>query len=117
MILTDKCLKDFEKWYKAKISSLEEYSLLTEKVKEIHVNWEYDYFDTRDLSMKYSVIVDFLDSVGIEIEISHDIDYEYSSPIGWIWFIEGVENNKWHETRQEARKEALKKANEIYNSK
>lgn len=124
-MLTGKCKTDFEKWYKDKLSLNEEYSLLSEKVKEIYVNCEYDYFDTRDLSMQYGVYVDFFDSVGIHIMVMTDsacleCDEPYYKLFGYCFDIEYNTSrfqSDTHHFRQEAREQAILKANEIYNLK
>ena len=91
MELTDKCKEAFEKW-----NSENNYGA-------------YKFEDFND-SMKYGVYVDFFDSVGIPISQSTQIDRLrlYSS-----FSIKGV--IEMHKTRNEARKAAIQKANEIFN--
>ena len=108
MILTGKCKEDFEKWYENTYREYDCYQVM---------DWfEYPF------EFQYGVYVDFFDSVGYCIEIS--IDYtrkDYGKPL-YQW-----EVNDWNTTgfghkdlvrhRQEARKSAIEKANELYNSK
>ena len=101
MKLTGKCKEDFEKWY----------SIEFEKR-----NLPYSQgFDISDNSIKYGVYVDFFDSVGVNIwDYSTDKNKWYFSILSNFRFLN---NNKNHfDTRNEARTEAIKKANEIYNN-
>ena len=99
MKLTGKCKEDFEKWYD--ISDIEG---TPESV---------EWFDFYDSSMQYGVYVDFFDSVDLSINITiykegkwYDVDINDE----WV-------GNGHAKTRQEAREQAILKANEIYNSK
>ena len=112
MKLTGKCLKDFEKWFEP-----------APKNKEDH--WENALhgsmiaeFNTLKLSMQFGVYVDFFDSVEIWItnnvfSIEDDIVTEF---IGQVETIQKIWNTV-KPTRIEARIEAIKKANELYNLK
>ena len=111
MILTDKCKKDFEKWYNkdtpkkndgwtiiARNSRLLEFYRLTE-------------------SMRYGVFEDFFDSVGIWLVVEEQFgDGKY-----YDWCI-NTKNNEWYhqtdfKTRGKAREKSLEKANEIHNNR
>ena len=100
MKLTGKCKEDFEKWY---IKDLVEKELALE-----------EFYNSSD-SMQYGVLVDFFDSVGMEICIdmweSDDGTQAYTVNIRW------EEVSDYNDTRQEARTKAIEKANEIYNAK
>ena len=100
MELTGKCKEEFEERYE----SLD--------IPHYYFNVEFKDFP---FSMQYGVYVDFFDSVNIEIEIHNRKDYLE----GWRFFIRPcniiIENDEF-KTRQEAQTEAIKKANEIYNS-
>jgi len=100
MKLTGKCKEDFEKWY---IKDLVEKELALE-----------EFYNSSD-SMQYGVLVDFSDSVGMEICIdmweSDDGTQAYTVNIRW------EEVSDYNDTRQEARTKAIEKANEIYNAK
>jgi hypothetical protein len=96
MGLTGKCKEDFEVWFER------EYSHCA----------IYDYWINEDLgiSMQYGVYVDYLDSVGIVIEI-------YNTIHGFDIMINTNIFRGYFKTRQEAREQAIIKANEIYNKK
>ena len=91
-----------------KIITLEPNQIKIEK-GILNLHWQ-------DLPEKYknALIIEWFDSVGIYVNA--ELDYLHI-----VWF--PTINNDWNfeerefETRQEAIKEAIKKANEIYNSK
>lgn len=104
MILTGKCKESFDKWY------------WTNPEYAIHP------FLTIPDSMKYGVLIDFFDSVGLEIQI-------YVGEFGgWCIVIynektekylslkDNLEDDWLGESRQEAWKKSIEKANEIYNT-
>tara|TARA_B100001146_G_C16002290_1_gene357237 strand:+ start:44 stop:337 length:294 start_codon:yes stop_codon:yes gene_type:complete len=97
MELTGKCKEDFEEWM--------EYT---------HLNRNTNFFNsglTPD-SFRWGVLVDFFDSVDIYIVVGL---FDHNN-----WQFEILQDTTWKidfETRTEARKEAIKKANDIYNSK
>jgi hypothetical protein len=112
MKLTGKCKEDFEKWY----------------LKDIDID-ECDMFDndmmllifyTEIESMQYGVLVDFFDSVGIDVNIirtskSKKIRYTYE-----IYKQEKILHPKFSvynvlNYKPEARTAAIEKANELYN--
>lgn len=66
-------------------------------------------------SMQYGVIVDFFDSVGINIEAfrrkNFISSYKYVSRVDW------VRVSEYSKTRNEAQTKAIEKAVELYNSK
>jgi len=105
MELTGKCKEDFDKW-------------LSPSGKEVVKTSRavLSFFRRSPDSMQYSVYVDFFDSVVILISTSglvlsktflYDISIENN--------VEFYKDN--YKTRLEARSAAIKKANEIYNSK
>jgi len=102
MELTGKCKEDFE--------NAISYTLVQSgMIKQV------DEFYMFPSSMQYGVYVDFFDSVGIYISIEPYQDYDSDIQF-WCFNIKGfniIELN----TRNEARTEAIKKANEIYNLK
>ena len=104
MILTGQCKEDFDKWF-MKNKPEATARLYCPRIK---------IFEVLPLSMQYGVYVDLLDSVGIIINIRSNYD---------IWF-----NIIWHEeidagddsffdTRLQARKAAIEKANDLYNER
>ena len=109
MKLTDKAKVDFEKWLiKQKLST---------HVLRTDYNWNDIGFhngmtliELLPQSMKYGVYVDWFDSVGVDI----DVFRSNASDKLFYWNVEG-EISQPLKTRQEARTEAIRKANEIYN--
>ena len=100
MILTRKTKEDFEKWYIKKDVSDDEYY-------DIWNNWSY-----LSTSCKNAFYIDFFDCAGIYITSDYfELNKGFYSEI----LNENFEIVK--PTRQEALTEAIKKANEIYNSK
>lgn len=101
MKLTGKCKEDFEKWYK-------------QTSKQNYIN--YGMFLNMPLVFQYGVYVDFFDSVGIFCE-----DRRYNTTkMAWVVKypnFDGVQDrfDSLTKTRQEARVQAIEKANEIYN--
>ena len=114
MKLTGNSLEQFEKWYGELIHS-----------KEYDNNWYFDidYFSD---SMKYGVLVDFFDSVGIIIHIDSFIDPVIKLE-RWMFILSDKkrvhlinhvkENTPFIPTRPQARAKAIEKANEIYNKR
>ena len=102
MKVTGKCKEDFEKW---RISKKDSYL-------------KHCFFEDLDDSMQYGVLIDFFDSVGIRILIDMDFGNEvYDKFVLYIEYKKHCFCNYGmnFKTRQEARTEAIKKANEIYN--
>ena len=100
MILTRKTKEDFEKWYIKKDVSDDEYY-------DIWNNWSY-----LSTSCKNAFYIDLFDSAGIYITSDY---FELNKG-----FYSEVLNSDFEiikPTRQETLTEAIKKANEIYNSK
>ena len=106
MILTGETKLDFERW-------LHSNDVL---IKDGIYDDTYltDVFDKLPLNLQYASIIEWFDSVGIYVNA--ELDYLHI-----VWF--PTINNDWNfeevefKNRQEAIKEAIKKANEIYNSK
>lgn len=100
--LTGKCKEDFENWFSIEYAT-------EDVVENLYM---------RSFSMAYGVYVDFFDSVGVWIS---DLTSWHGSELeSFGWFV--TTKNKPLastnvSTRQEARAEAIRKANEIYNNK
>ena len=94
MILTDKCKADFEKW----LRTTEINNFLPSRCGIIIKN-----FHILPFSMQYGVIVDFADSADWSLMVSA-VD----------WSISHIYKGRVN-SRHEARTEAVKKFNEIYN--
>ena len=103
MILTGKAKEEFFNW------------LDNQGVNGIDIsNWEFEKFHLLSNVSQNALIIEWFDSVGIYINV--ELDYLHI-----VWF-PSIDNNWAFEeiefkTRQEATEEAIKKANEIYNSK
>ncbi|MBE7688441.1 hypothetical protein F6A46_09355 [Tenacibaculum finnmarkense genomovar ulcerans] len=108
MKLTGKCKVDFDKWLRDLKFSKEEYDNLDALST---LEWEQ-----YPLSMSYGVLVDFFDSVGIELQTRNTICSGWKSVIDAVKFGEYYHESVTNETRQEARTKALEKANELYNN-
>jgi hypothetical protein len=107
MKLTGKCKENFEKWFKGS--------------KNFLLIDEYDFYSGSTPSMQYGVYVDFFDSVGVYLTIDNyyhrkrtpKVYYEFGYDTGNNW----IAIKTQFKTRQEAREQAIIKANEIYNIK
>jgi hypothetical protein len=100
-MLDGKCKEDFEKW-------LDWHQTILESGEN---------FNRLDFSLQSGVYLEFLDSVGIYIDIMSATPKDLYSEFGYIIKTKTdrfVKCNKG-KTRQEALKEAITKANEIYN--
>lgn len=112
-MLTGKCKIDFEKWLENHIIFCTVDDLLY---------WFYE----QPSMMQYGVYLEFFDSVGIIIDIQPSMDYDNFTYIGVDSFMVNViklmdavlydEEVVEFKTRQEAREQAILKANKIYNS-
>lgn len=108
MILTDKCKQEFEKWYINWIFLNKTFLSLRFSNDQILEN-----FKSMHGSEKFGVYQDYFDDVEIDV-LCRNKDgrfISFSSPYS--------KTNSWHveehDTRQEARQEAIKKANELRN--
>ena len=108
MILTGKCKEDFEEWMLINNKELLKYS--EERYSEvISMSQLFKYLTD---SMQYGVLVDFFDSVGLPININC---YGNGFEDEWQYDITTQAEIYNSSTRQEARRQAIEKANEIYN--
>jgi hypothetical protein len=92
MELTGKCKEDFKKWFKGRFKYMSFF--------------EFEYLQC---SMQYGVYVDFFDSVKLFINVNTVTNY-----VCHVFIKENFDYIK-NINRTEARAEAIKKANEIYN--
>ena len=109
MILTGKAKKDFFNW------------LDNQGVNGIDIsNWEFEKFHLLSNVSQNSLIIEWLDSVGIYISINYvDFYDELRNNTGFETYVtnKGLSIKfRSVSSRQEAIKQAIKKANEIYNS-
>ena len=119
MKLTGQCKEDFEKWR-------------SEKYQECDLELSHDIFpfnwllfNTVPFEMQYGVLVDFFDSVGLNIYVSPGRYGEYYSTKNMQDYHARVLEKRFnfiHEIgvfnkSHEAREEAIKAANNLYNNK
>ena len=113
MILTGETKEDFERW-------LHSNDVL---IKEGIYDHTYltDVFEELPLNLQYASIIEWFDSVGIYISINYvDFYDELRNDTGFETYVtnKGLSVKfRSVSSRQEALTEAIKKANEIYNSK
>lgn len=76
---------------------------------------DWDFFYTKPIVSQNALIIEWLDSVDIHISISADEDiYKLNKSVYFIWFI-GEHSSIQYNSRQEATKKAIDKANNLYN--
>jgi len=98
MILTEKAKEDFGLWHFERNTPIEEYKNF------------YDLSKT----CKNALIIEWFDSVGINILLTCEFDYGYEILDNRYEVMECVK--KWYDTRQQATEEAIKKACKIYEN-
>lgn len=112
MILTGKAKADFEKW------SCNNHNEQGKRLFYIEQEDNYKFINTEHYihniseSVLYALIIDWFDSVGIRITVSY---WDHTDK--WQDVVLGLINGRFeHNSRQEATKQAILKANEIYNN-
>jgi len=102
-LLTGKAKEDFEKW-------------IEKEMFHFGFNLDQQRNSINDLSDLFlnALIIEWLDSVGINIILTCEFDYGYEILDKRYEVME--ELKKWYDTRHEATTHAIKKANEIYNN-
>lgn len=120
MKLTGKSKEMFEEWYKdkSKYDFSMNYIDLVSKIRPVAFNpkWVMDAFDCSPNSMQYGVLVDFFDSVGIDLRI-HRNQHGFFSSVNDKTTYKGKGTIRGEETRPQAREKAITKAVEILNSR
>ena len=108
-LLTDKTLKAFERYL---IDNYKEEMERISPFKSIYDSEVIGIFEKLPDSMQYGVIVDFFDSVGIVLNINQN-----GIKGNWYYTINGKVGLRVStpETRPEARKAAVEKANHLFN--
>lgn len=113
MKLTDNCINDFQVWAISH-EELKFKNILGLFCINLYGFW-IPFYLLPDV-IKYGIFVDFFDSVDIDVMVRHKINryISFSAP-----FLKGEKHFfiDEHLTRQQAREQAILKANEIYNSK
>ena len=113
MVLTGKAKEDFETWlYSNDV-------LIKEGIYDD--TYLTDVFEELPLNLRYASIIEWFDSVGIYISINYvDFYDELRNNTGFETYVtnKGLSVKfRSVSSRQEATLQAIKKANEIYNSK
>ena len=115
MMLNSQCKEDFEKWYSNEyVSKPNVYNNCFDLISGENI---LEPFYKLPLSMQYGCYVDFFDSVGIDLAIfkSKKIHRtEYMMGVYDVYLNSSI-HSPW-QSLTEARTEAIKKANEIYNN-
>jgi hypothetical protein len=109
-MLKGQAKKDFEKWLNknhCEYESNDNYFWVLYAGDGMYI----DFYEL-PFSMKYGVLVDWFDSVGICIEVCRFV------PSGSYYFmVNDSEDYTPFETRTQARQKAIEQANKIYNEK
>lgn len=108
-MLTGKAQKDYEQWF-CKLANQKEFENIFNDESELGANQKF--------LMKLfnrSLIIEWFDSVGLNILLTCEFDFGYEILEDRYGVEEEVK--KWYETRELANEAAIKKANEIYNSR
>ena len=113
MILTGKAKEDFERWlYSNDV-------LIKDGIYD--ATYLIEGFDELPLNLQYASIIEWFDSVGIYISINYvDFYDELRNDTGFETYVtnKGLSVKfRSVSSRQETIKQAIKKANEIYNNK
>jgi hypothetical protein len=107
MILTNKCKEAFDKWYNIYIK---------QDLNKVISSTDVNYFNLLTDAMKFGVYQDFFDGEGLRIYIDEGdmLNYRWRS-----YEYDGDERGSinFFDTRHEARTEAIKQANQIYNDR
>jgi hypothetical protein len=104
MILTDKCKEEFELWLLKQRNEI---------IKDGDIEYDFYYLYKYILpnDLKYALIIEFFDSVGIYITTERNFFFD-----DWACKITGHYKEKYFRTRSEATQSAITKANEIFNN-
>ena len=112
MILTGKAKEDFNKWYWNE--------WFEDKERDSYQNKEdaLSHLDFTDIVFSNAILIEWLDSVGIYVNtqitqtpVSHKVYFEC------LIRSDRTKVSDFYTTRQEATKQAIIKANEIYNNR
>ena len=107
MELTEKCKEEFEKWKKDRWMDS---GLIPVDTVHSHIVFDVSWgFNLLPESMQYGVLVDYFDSVGIEIYNLKTISELLDKKNKKCYYIEELN------TRPEARTQAIEKADELRN--
>lgn len=129
MELTGKCKDAFYKWSLKNAQFIYDYAIENDDKTGIP-SYEGTYFHFQDIddypeSMKYGVYVDFFLANDIIVDIQPVLDYNEDTYTKVLFYILNVtklnftptfDNSVEIETLSESRKQAIKKANEIFNN-
>lgn len=111
-MLKGQAKEDFEKWLR-RTELINEFTLLP-WIKDKNIGIQ---FYSLPFSMQHGVLVDWFDSVGIYISISHnEVNRKYYYDISTKPMSNDITTYSIY-TRTQARQKAIEKANEIYNNR
>lgn len=99
-MLTGQCKSDFFSWLE------NNYELIIKDCGGLDYFWA-----SLPHICEYALITEWFDSVGIYVSVNHSVRHE------WFSFKVCADYTDGFETRQEATKAAIEKANELYNDK
>lgn len=113
MILNGKAKEDFEKWY------FENHCSSNIKFEDLLPHHIYDVFGwlyKQSLTIQNAFVIDWFDSIDIYVNV---LRYSLSEPNKWVVIKSLYENNLdfIYSSRQQATIQAIKKANDLYNSR
>ena len=100
MKLTGKCKENFEVWFEDKYDNNNTSDVIMLQTE----------FDSMPFEFKYSVYVDYFDSVGVDIEIC-----KYPIAQQYYYMINDGDEENIFETRPQARVAAIERANKLHN--
>ena len=118
MKLEGRAKEDFEKWLIS--NEINQEILSIENMNYYGAFDLFDLFEKLPFSCQYGVLVDWFDSVGINVQITQEFDNSSKYQRGFnveVDFEELFNNNDCFETRPEARTQAILKGMEIYNER
>ena len=106
-MLEGKAKEDFRKYY-IQTEGLQDKTIQSQRLELL-------LFYAMSESKQYGVLVDWFDSVGLRIEVKikphEEFNYGVWDNTGWII------SSRFFNTRNTARQQAIKKANQIYNER
>jgi hypothetical protein len=105
-LLTGECKKAFEEWYYHKSDLPQCYD----------IKFDTEFYNLHP-SMRWGVYQDFFDSVGIAVNANRNYSKCLPKSYGYYGSINCKSVTNTLKSREQARTEAIKKANEIFNNK
>ena len=112
-MITDKNKEQFENW----VTDNEPLCRWAFSYGENGLTFEEMDFYKLPFEMQIGVYLAYYDSLDMVLETEFDHVSTKTDGVGWCWWINGNGDFKEYNTRNEAYREAFKKANEIVNQK